>query len=220
MRRDRRSARCRSRRARRGSAARLSPVCMPVSTSVQPSPPRTRYTLTMVGRIGSGRNTCTTPSATSRVFAASPMLLVQLLLDREADAHPDPPGRDAAVLDHGGDAVDLDLGLDALRWSRRRAVTARPTASSMELVDVPVSSIVFSTMTWVLPPRRSRPGTPGGGKARRRIARGGARRVGAWNARRRRAKPLSWTECYPVSTGWRSGSGLGSAWWWASSRPG
>ena len=43
------------------------------------------------------------------------MLLVELLLHREADAHADAPGRDAAVLDDGGDAVDLDLGLDALQ---------------------------------------------------------------------------------------------------------
>src|SRR5262245_39827353 len=68
----------------------------------------------MVGRMGRGRKTCTTPSATSRVLAASPMLLVDLLLHREADADAHAPGGDAAVLDHGGDAVDLHLGLDAL----------------------------------------------------------------------------------------------------------
>src|SRR4029450_5085270 len=75
----------------------------------------------MVGRMGSGRNTCTTPSATSRALAASPMLLVELLLDGEAHAHPHAPRRDAAVLDHAGDAVDLDLGLDALQGRERAA---------------------------------------------------------------------------------------------------
>ena len=63
---------------------------------------------------GSGRKTCTTPSATSRVLAASRMLLVELLLHGEGDPHAHAPGAHAAVLDHGGDAVDLDLGLDAL----------------------------------------------------------------------------------------------------------
>src|SRR5262249_45778159 len=92
---------------------------MPVSTSVHPSPARTRYTLTMVGRTGRGGNTCTTPSATSRVLAASPMLLVHVPLHGEADPHAHPPCGDAAILDHRADAVDLDLGLDALQGGGR-----------------------------------------------------------------------------------------------------
>src|SRR5262245_49819227 len=102
------------------NARRLSPVCMPVSTSVHPSPARTRYTLMIVGLKGRGRNTCTTPSARTRDLPASLgsrrslMLLVDLLLHREAHSHAHAPGRDPAVLDDGDDAVDLDLGLDAL----------------------------------------------------------------------------------------------------------
>src|SRR4029450_13589633 len=53
-------------------------------------------------------------------------------------------------------------GLMPFRVVKAR-LTARPTASSMEFVDVPVSSIVFSTMGAILP-AWSRPGTPGGGK--------------------------------------------------------
>src|SRR4029450_5186306 len=75
----------------------------------------------MVGRIGSGRNTCTTPSATSRVLAASPMLLVELLLHGEAHAHPHAPRHDAPVLHHASDAVDLHLGFDALDRGERAA---------------------------------------------------------------------------------------------------
>src|SRR5262249_34290900 len=101
------------------NAAALSAVFIPVSISVHASPARTRYTLTMVGRTGRGRNTCTTPSATSRVLAPSPMLLVHVLLHGEADPHPHSPRRDAAVLDHRADAVDLDLGLDALQGGGR-----------------------------------------------------------------------------------------------------
>src|SRR5262245_62355912 len=44
-------------------------------------------------------------------------------------------------------------GLIPFSVAKARA-TARPTASSMEFVDVPVSSIVFSTMVRVLPRRR------------------------------------------------------------------
>src|SRR5262249_61686485 len=44
-------------------------------------------------------------------------------------------------------------GLMPFSVAKARA-TARPTASSMEFVDVPVSSIVFSTMVRVLPRRR------------------------------------------------------------------
>src|SRR5262249_45221728 len=98
---------------------------MPVSISVHASPARTRYTFTMVGRTGRGRNTCTTPSATSRVLAASLMLLVHVLLHGEADAHTHAPRGDAAVLDHRGDAVDLHLGLDALQ-RRGRAGDREP----------------------------------------------------------------------------------------------
>src|SRR5262249_22801278 len=97
------------------NAVELSPVFMPVSISVQASPSRTRETFTIVGGTGRGRTTCTTPSGPSRVLAASLMLLVHVLLHGEADSHTHPPGRDTAVLDDGGDAVDLDLGLDALQ---------------------------------------------------------------------------------------------------------
>src|SRR5580765_8366864 len=73
----------------------------------------------MVGLNGSGRNTCTMPSASSRDLASSPMLLVDLLLHGEAHADARAPRRHAAVLDDGRDAVDLDLGLDALDRLRR-----------------------------------------------------------------------------------------------------
>src|SRR5512132_1005487 len=92
----------------------------------------------IVGLKGRGRNTCTTPSASTWVLPASlarrpsstfappsPMLLVDLLLDGEAHLHAHAPRRDAAVLDHRGDAVDLDLGLDALD-RRRRAGDREP----------------------------------------------------------------------------------------------
>src|SRR5262249_48596301 len=105
------------------NAVELSPVFMPVSISVHPSPARTRETFTIVG--GRGRNTCTTPSATSRVLAASLMLLVHVLLHGEADAHAHAPRSDTAVLDHRGDAVDLHLGLDALE-RRGRAGDREP----------------------------------------------------------------------------------------------
>src|SRR5262245_3640999 len=71
----------------------------------------------MVGRIGSGRNTSATPSATSRTFA-SDMLLVDPLLHREADAHLHAPRRHFAVLLYRRDAVDLDFGTHALDGGR------------------------------------------------------------------------------------------------------
>src|SRR5439155_16595013 len=61
----------------------------------------------MVGRMGSGRKTSTTPSTTSRAFAVSRMLLVDPLLHAEAEADPHAPRVDRPVLDHGGDARDL-----------------------------------------------------------------------------------------------------------------
>src|SRR5689334_13320921 len=82
---------------------------MPVSTSVQVSPARTRYTFTIVGRIGSGRWTRTTPSAISRALAASCMLLVHPLLDREREPDADAPGVHGAVLDDGRDAGNIGL---------------------------------------------------------------------------------------------------------------
>src|SRR5689334_24507872 len=110
------------------SAARNAPtlasVFIPVSTSVHVSPARIRYTLTIVGRIGSGRWTRTTPSATSRVFATSRMLLVEPLLDgeRQADAHL--PGVHGAVLDQRRDPGHVRLA-DAVD-RRGRAVDREP----------------------------------------------------------------------------------------------
>src|SRR2546427_10930331 len=73
----------------------------------------------MVGRMGSGRKTSTTPSTTSRAFAVSRMLLVDPLLHAEAEADPHAPRVDRPVLDHGGDAPDL--GRPDTRDRRRRA---------------------------------------------------------------------------------------------------
>src|SRR5262249_18793145 len=117
----------------------------------------------MVGRIGRGRKTCTTPSITSRVLAASPMLLVELLLHGEADAHADAPGRDAAVLDDGGDAIDLHLGLDALQ----RGEGARNREAHGVLDGVrrrPRQLDRLPDQGAGPPPPSSRPGSPGGGK--------------------------------------------------------
>src|SRR5262249_55253707 len=97
------------------NAVELSPVFMPVSISVHASPARTRYTFTIVGRTRGGGTPGPRPPAPPRVLAASLMLLGQGPLHGEADPHAPPPGRDTAVLDHGGDPVDLDLGLDALQ---------------------------------------------------------------------------------------------------------
>src|SRR6516165_6410256 len=92
------------------NARRLSPVCMPVSTSVHVAPARTSQTLTMVGRIGSGRNTSTTPGATSRVLPPSCFdLFVYAVLHGERDLHLHAPGAHFTVLDQRRDVHDVGL---------------------------------------------------------------------------------------------------------------
>src|SRR5262249_45351235 len=113
------------------NAATLGSVFMPVSTSVQAFPPRTRYTLTIEGRIGSGRYTCTTPSAISRAFAASRLLLVQPLLDREREGDPTPPRAPRPVLDHRRDPGDVRLP-DAV--DRRRRAGHRETDGVLDRI--------------------------------------------------------------------------------------
>src|SRR5262245_59069829 len=82
----------------------------------------------IVGFIGSGRKTWTTPSASSRVLpprtvlAASDMLLVERILDREREAQLHLPCAHGAVLDDRDDVRDLGLAdtLDGGRGARDR----------------------------------------------------------------------------------------------------
>src|SRR5437879_13288219 len=103
-------------------AATLSSVFMPVSMSVQRSPARTRYTFTMLGRMGSCSYTRTTPSRIARAFAASGMLLVKALLNGERDPQLDTPRGHRAVLDECRHARDLRLpdAVDRRRSTRHR----------------------------------------------------------------------------------------------------
>src|SRR3989304_3951893 len=106
------------------NAAMLSAPFIPVSINAHLSPLWMRYTLTMVGFIGSGRCTRKIPGATSRTLASITLRplpepsLVQPVLDGECQLDPHAPARHGAVLDIGADVPHLGAP-DALDRHRR-----------------------------------------------------------------------------------------------------